>query len=677
MALKQAARLLLLAALLAGACTPPPTPPPPTPIPTATPTPTVPPTRTPTPTPTPTPTSTPTVTPVRAGTPLPPPPDSILEITLPRLAELARWGRGQIQDLVDDGRSLWAATALGIYRYAGDLSLQTVLESGPTALLALSPDGKILAAGAGPLQNGALSIWETGSGRRLGTLEVDPAGLALAFSLDGGSLALLSQTPDGVRLTRWSVETWTRQGEAVILKSPLAPSRAAISPDLSTAVTIDRTGLVQLWRTSDGAAVTSLLPGPQPATLLAFSPDGARLAVGYADQVVDYRNDNALQVISIPDGGLLYTLFSAGGVEGAWESLLSIAWSPDGTLLAAGYADRSARVWKAEPSAPFRTLSGRGYPTRLAFSPRGDTLAGGGLDLWGLADGTLRATQPDHLPPFLDMALSPDGTRAALAGNGEIQIRSVPDGALLQSITGFDGPVSSLSISPDGLLLAGGCAEGRVRLWRMSDGRLLTVYAAGARVWAVAFSRDGQLLAAASEDARTRFFEIITNRLVLNLGEPYLATRLVFSPDGIRYAALTSSGVNLRFIEQGTLNRAVSGIGLEDVAFSIDGVNMAVSGYETLRAVDLNTGQDVFRLYEGPMPASGGPGALAYSPDGAFLAVAWPDRLEIRWAGDGSLMRTLPGQPGSPSRRMAFTSDSRYLLASVQDGTVRVYGIAP
>ena len=74
-------------------------------------------------------------------------------------------------------------------------------------------------------------------------------------------------------------------------------------------------------------------------------------------------------------------------------------------------------------------------------------------------------------------------------------------------------------------------------------------------------------------------------------------------------------------------------------------------------------------------PNRASPTALAYSDNGAFLAVGRADgSIDILWAGDGQHLRTLTGHSG-PIRRLAFTPSAGLLLSAGADGTLRVWGI--
>jgi WD40 repeat protein len=155
-------------------------------------------------------------------------------------------------------------------------------------------------------------------------------------------------------------------------------------------------------------------------------------------------------------------------------------------------------------------------PMSVAFSPDGSLLAVGmensTLTLWRVSDGELLHTwgilpveyNPDN--EVVSVAFSPDGTLIAAGTHKEIKLYRVSDKAIIRTLDiGNDG--QSLAFSPDGTILAS--AAGDIRLWRVSDGSLLTKLSGHtATVSSVFFSPDGTFLGSASYDGTIRFWGI-------------------------------------------------------------------------------------------------------------------------------------------------------------------------
>jgi WD40 repeat protein len=271
-----------------------------------------------------------------------------------------------------------------------------------------------------------------------------------------------------------------------------------------------------------------------------------------------------------------------------------------------------------------------------------------------------------------DMALSPDDTFVALSAYGRVELRRLSDGFIENLIIEDGLRVRDLDFSPNGLFLAGACSDGTARLWRVRDLRYLTLMAPPTHpVWSVAFSTDGQQVWIGGENGLIQRYEIVKDEITLAFSEPYLAAKLTFSPVGILFGLLTSSGAAIRDTE-GRLTRQISGVGLEDMAFSVDGGALALAGRDMLQVVDVGGGPDLYAQYD---PNRASPTALAYSNNGTFLAVGRADgSIDLLWAADGQLLRTLTGH-GGRIRRLAFTSGAGLLLSAADDGTLRVWGI--
>lgn len=76
-------------------------------------------------------------------------------------------------------------------------------------------------------------------------------------------------------------------------------------------------------------------------------------------------------------------------LTGNTGSVVSLAFSPDGTMLANGSSDRTIKIWDAQTGGLKHTLKGNEYTVwPIAFSPDSKTLAS------GLADGTIRVWDP-------------------------------------------------------------------------------------------------------------------------------------------------------------------------------------------------------------------------------------------------------------------------------------------
>ncbi|MEU5383765.1 nSTAND1 domain-containing NTPase [Kitasatospora cineracea] len=383
--------------------------------------------------------------------------------------------------------TLAAQLDLVAYRMRPTPALRTQLmtEAGavlPTALpgfpgnvysLAFGPAGQ-LATGTGKSQ-----VWDTSDPARPVPLvpalgDGDVLAQSVAYSSQGALLARggadgslrIFDVSDARHPVALSDSVQASKGAVTSLK--FSPDNRTLAFSAFTDTTGDQTGSVQLWSVADPRHPSLLGTVPpvrgQALMSVAFSPDGAVLAVSGSTAAGSSRRTGLLQLWDVSDPARPAVFGSP--LTGHTDSVNQVAFGPDKRVMASAGSDSRVLVWDvSDPRQPkvSSTLSLGAAADSVAFSPDARLLAtadqSGNVSLWNVG--------------------SPSQARA-----------------IGPPLRGHTSMVGALAFDSTGRTLASGGGDGRVLLWRLPP--TLAVAGGGQSVNAVAVTGDGRLLAVAS-----------------------------------------------------------------------------------------------------------------------------------------------------------------------------------
>lgn len=278
-----------------------------------------------------------------------------------------------------------------------------------------------------------------------------------------------------------------------------------------------------------------------PADQVAWSPDGARLAVAGASGAVVYD-------------AVTLTVTQALTV-GQWAT--SLAFDPRGENLAVGTVGAIVQVWSVPRQAPASLLLGPGVQVaRLAYHPRGGLLASLGVDnrahLWDVDAQAYLGGLGAGLRPAHALAFSADGRWLTTAEGERVLLWDVEDALAGASPAAHSllapasrrGAVTAVAFNPASDQLAAANTSGTIELWYPDGTRPARSLARlNTPALALAYSPDGLLLASAHQDRALRLWDPATGALLAALpGHTDLVTSLAFSPDGTRLASSSRDG---------------------------------------------------------------------------------------------------------------------------------------
>ncbi len=278
---------------------------------------------------------------------------------------------------------------------------------------------------------------------------------------------------------------------------------------------------------------------PNPSYSLAWAPNGQTIAVGGFREV---------------------RLYDASGKQiktkltGSTEAVRAVAYSRDGSLLAAGAGLPGRKgeviVWRGTEQI-LRIDGHTDCVYGLAFSPNEKLLATSSYDklikLWDVATGKEVRTLKDHIDAVYALAFTPDGKRL-VSGSADrsIKIWDVASGERLYTLSEPTDGINTIVLDPTGRRVAAAGLDKSIRIWSLGEkaGTLeQTQIAHEDQILRLAWSPSGDMLVSAGADRVIKFLRLpnLEEARVIDKQSDWI-NGLAFSPDGRSLAAARFDG---------------------------------------------------------------------------------------------------------------------------------------
>ncbi len=533
--------------------------------------------------------------------------------------------------------------------------------------VAFSPDGKTLASGS---NDNSIKLWNVETGDPITSVSHIYGVNSVAFSPDGKILASGSNDKT-IRL--WNVKTGqlikSLEGHVFSVRS------VAFSPNGKTLVSASWDNTIKLWNVETGDQIRTINDYANGINSVVFSPNGKTLASGNIYEIRKGSNYGAsIKLWDVETGQQLKSL------EGHNSSVNSVAFSPDGKLLASASVDKTIKLWNVETGEQVKSLEGNADSVlSVAFSPNGKMLASGGKEnivkLWNVETKQQIKSLEGHTSAVNAVAISPDNRILASGGKDKtIKLWNLVTSQQIKSLEGHMYPISSIEFSPDGKTLASGSNDKTIKLWNVETGeQIKSLEVDSSVVNSIRFSPDGKMIASGNEDGIIKLWNVETSQQIKYFdGKAGSVRSITFSHDGKILASGNNYEIKLWNVKTGELIKSLNDHSgwVNSVAFSPDGKTLASASVDkTIKLWNVETGKQVKSLENHKSSVN----SVAFSIDGTTLVSGSNDKTVKLWNVEtGEQIKSFEGHTRFVSS-VVFSHNNNFFISASIDATLKLW----
>ena len=227
-------------------------------------------------------------------------------------------------------------------------------------------------------------------------------------------------------------------------------------------------GEVKFFNVENGALIADLFTTDDEVFAVAFSPDGSRLAAASAD-----RSIRLFDVASRQQQKL---------IEDHADWVMDVAWSPDGKKIATASRDKTSKVFDSTTGESQSTFNGHGQPVfGVGFLPDGNSVATSGRDnrirVWAVGDAK-QAREIGFGGEVFRIRTTAEGMSFAGSADKTVRQHNLTNGQQVRQFGSHNDWVYSVDYNAATKRVASGSHDGEVRIWNAEDGKELVKFTA-------------------------------------------------------------------------------------------------------------------------------------------------------------------------------------------------------